>query len=312
MRNTTIKDEYTRIVKQDKSYQLFGHPDNLYRILEPHEYEDDVAADEIDIGIETAEELLDWSSFRKFVINELKKQSNLISVRTNTEVIAIHGVFDGGYTVQSKQITGSTSTTFADIIVNASWYNIPKFNAMLGVSDVKRCNRVKAISTVSLPENMLHAPTMFFCMGAFCMFSNKGNGIGMLTYAPETNVAVSTSSDFEEEMENTFFNISDYEKRAKGQKIIHGVSKFIPKMKDAIVIKTDYGVIQTFMDEDTVDFGFQIGNLDFIHDPKRGGIFKRDYSGVSLLRSGYIVNACMKLLYCFNNAELIRDVIEKQ
>ena len=69
------------------------------------------------------------------------------------------------------------------------------------------------------------------------------------------------------------------------------------------------GIIQNFMDKDTIDFGFKVGNLDLLHDPHVGGIYKRNYSGVEEPRPGYIINACMELLYCFDNAEIVKDLI---
>ena len=53
----------------------------------------------------------------------------------------------------------------------------------------------------------------------------------MLTYAPETNIAVTTSEELEPEFERVFFNLSEDEKCAKGKKILAGVSKCIPKLK---------------------------------------------------------------------------------
>ena len=101
-------------------------------------------------------------------------------------------------------------------------------------------------------------------------------------------------------------------KLIKGQRILAGVSEFIPKMRQAALKKVNIGIIQTFMDEDTTDHGFQIGNLDFIHDPVKGGICKRDYSGVEEPRPGYIINACMKLIYCFDNAELVKNIVMRK
>ena len=49
----------------------------------------------------------------------------------------------------------------------------------------------------------------------------------MLTYAPETNIAVSSSGELEPEFEHVFFNLSEDEKCAKGKKILSGVSKYI-------------------------------------------------------------------------------------
>ena len=134
----------------------------------------------------------------------------------------------------------------------------------------------------------------------------------MMTYAPETNIAVTSSSG---ELEGGFFriyhNLLEKEKYLKGQQILAGVSRFIPKMRHAKLVKVTIGVIQTFMDEDTIDHGFRIGNLDFIHDPVKGGIAKRDYSGVEVPLPGYVLNACMKLVYCFRNAELVKDIITR-
>ena len=146
------------------------------------------------------------------------------------------------------------------------------------------------------------------------MFSNKGNGIGMITFAPETNIAVTSSSpdELESDLHQVLHYLSEDEKLAKGKRIVKGVSKFIPKMRDAKLTKVAIGVIQTFLDEDTIDHGFKIGNLDFIHDPTIGGISKRNYSGVEEPIPGYIINACMKLIYCFDNAKLVKDAIVRR
>ena len=47
------------MVSKDPSYEAFGRPEDFYRVLEPWEFEEDVATEEIEMGIETAEELLD-------------------------------------------------------------------------------------------------------------------------------------------------------------------------------------------------------------------------------------------------------------
>ena len=310
-----LKEEYTNMVSEDPSYEVFGRPEDFYRVLEPWEFEEDVATEEIEMGIETAEELLDWSRLRRFIISQLEhfQDKKMVEIRTNTEVTEISALEDCGvYLIKAVNLlAGGNVEIFAEVTVNASWYNIGKFNKMLGISAFTRkiCNRIKAITTVQLPEALVHMPSMFFCMGPFGMFSNKGNRVGMLTYAPETNMAVSTSEELEPEFEHIFFNLSEDEKCAKGKKILAGVSKYIPKLKQAKVTNVKLGIIQTFMDEDTIDFGFKVGNLDLLHDPHVGGIYKRNYSGVEEPRPGYIINACMKLLYCFDNAEIVKDLI---
>ena len=146
----------------------------------------------------------------------------MVEIRTNTEVTEISALEDCGvYLIKAVDLSaGGNVEIFTEVTVNASWYNIGKFNKMLGISAFtrKRCNRIKAITTVQLPEALVHMPSMFFCMGPFCMFSNKGNRVEMLTYAPETNIAVSSSGELEPEFEHVFFNFSEDEKCAKGKK----------------------------------------------------------------------------------------------
>ena len=146
----------------------------------------------------------------------------MVEIRTNTEVTEISALEDCGvYFIKAVDLSaGGNVEIFAEVTVNASWYNIGKFNKMLSISALtrKRCNRIKAIIPVRLPEALVHMPSMFFCMGPFCMFSNKGNRVEMLTYAPETNIAVSSSGELEPEFEHVFFNFSEDEKCAKGKK----------------------------------------------------------------------------------------------
>ena len=152
----------------------------------------------------------------------------MVEIRTNTEVTEISALDDcGAYFIKAVDLSaGGNVEIFAEVTVNASWYNIGKFNKMLSISAFtrKRCNRIKAIIPVRLPEALVHMPSMFFCMGPFCMFSNKGNRVEMLTYAPETNIAVSSSGELEPAYEHVFFNFSEDEKCAKGKKNLRGYS----------------------------------------------------------------------------------------
>lgn len=150
------------------------------------------------------------------------QDKKIVEIRINTEVTEISALEDCGvYLIKALDMSARGNVeVFAEVTVNASWYNICKFNKMLGISALTRkwCNRIKAITTAQLPEALIHMPSMFFCMGPFCMFSNKGNRVGMLTYAPETNMAVSTSEELEPEFEHVFLNLTENEKYAKGKK----------------------------------------------------------------------------------------------
>ena len=172
---------------------------------------------------------------------------------------------------------------------------------------------MKALVKVCLSEELANLPSMFFCMGPFDMFCNKGDETGMMTYAQETNIAMTSSSgELEPAFLRMYFNLPDRDKHIRGQRIVAGVSQFIPALRNSKVLKVNIGIVQTFINEDTIDHGFQIGNLGFFHDPTKGGIHKRNYSGVEEPMPGYIINACMKLIYCFDNAKLVKDIITRK
>ena len=79
----------------------------------------------------------------------------------------------------------------------------------------------------------------------------------MITFAPETNIALTSSSgELEADFSRIYHDLSERKKYLKGQRILAGVSKFIPKLRHVKLMKVTIGIIQTFMDEDTIDHGF--------------------------------------------------------
>src|SRR5690606_3940686 len=147
------------------------------RVLDPSEYENDVNMEKVALGIETAEQLLNWPKF-KSVLQEKVFRSG-INVFEYCEVtdIAYHESGEGyvatlkeGYTKEDLKI----HKIHASLIVNATWQNIELLNAGLGISMPKeyRTNRLKALAKVKLPDELKEKNSMFFCMGPHCMFSN--------------------------------------------------------------------------------------------------------------------------------------------
>lgn len=134
-----IKQEYAKMVREDPSCEVFGPPKDIYRILDPDEFEADVDMKKIELGIETAEELLDWSRLREFIVDQLERKENRILVLTNTNVVRVAPHEFSGYYVDGVNTNhGSAVRIYADFVVNASWYNISKFNDMLGISSACR------------------------------------------------------------------------------------------------------------------------------------------------------------------------------
>lgn len=133
-----IKEEYTKMVRDDPSCEVFGPPEDIYRVLQPQEFEADVEMEKIEMGIETAEELLDWARLREFLIDQLEKKVNFIKVLRNTKAVMIRA-HDHGYVIDGINIFhGGAVKISADLVVNASWYNISKFNNMLDISSACR------------------------------------------------------------------------------------------------------------------------------------------------------------------------------
>ena len=46
-----IKEEYTKMVREDPSCEVFGPPEDIYRILQPQKFETDVEMEKIEMGI---------------------------------------------------------------------------------------------------------------------------------------------------------------------------------------------------------------------------------------------------------------------
>ena len=133
-----IKEQYSKMVNEDPSYEVVGPPENIFRILEPHEFEADVEIGKVHMGIETAEEFLDWPRMREYIVQQLEQHKDTVRVCRYTKALSITARDHGGYVVDSVNVfQGNMVRVSSDIIVNASWYNISKFNKMLGVTNAR-------------------------------------------------------------------------------------------------------------------------------------------------------------------------------
>lgn len=130
------------------------------------------------------------------------------------------------------------------------------------------------------------------------MFSNLGNGIGRITYAPVTNFGTTSCSKMPEIFERWLTKgLNEEETKNYGQRIIDGVASYIPAMKEAKLIQVIPGIVKSK------------GEVD-IND-KNSAFHKRDYDGVAERQIGFVENAAIKL-YCLSNARKTADLIEKQ
>ena len=315
-----IKQEYAKLIAEDPRNKVFGSSENLFKLLDQKEFENDVPVDIVKYGVETAEEFLDWVAFRTQLIEKIDRKARLgqIKVHLGTEVTQICQLRDGMYCIDCVHHTrrGSFCQHFSlstNRLVNSAWQNIAALNTTANLTAKPRLNRVKAIATIELPPEIKYMHSMFFCMGPFCMFCNKGDGTGVITYAPVTNIGFFTTDRMPPELEHIMNNMTGDEKiRIYGKAILEGVSLYIPKLASAKILKVETGIVQTYLTSDHCEYDFVLGDNCFIHDPSSSaGIHQRNYSGVEKLAPGFVVNSCMKLLYCMDNAKVVRKIFTK-
>jgi hypothetical protein len=294
-----VSHHFEEMCQRDPSNKIFQSL-HLHRTLDPSEFEDDVNLERISFAIQTKECLLNWKKFDQRLRKEIAGYKN-ISIKTDFKVDNIKTSGNGFTLISSSAIEESS-----DYVINCTWQNIEFLNEKLGISnsnffkkDPHMTSRLKLLAEVKLPEKLIKKHSMFFCVGPHAMFSNLGDGIGRITYAPVTNFGTTNKNRMPDVFEKWLREgLDEKETRYYGQKIINGVATYIPAMKDAEIIKVIPGIVKSKGDVD-------INN-------KNSAFHKRDYDGVAERQIGWVENAAMKLFYCLGNARKTADIIDKQ
>lgn len=58
-----IREEYQRLIKKNPDNEVFGSPENFFRILPYEDYNKDINASIVSVGVETSEHLFRWQDF---------------------------------------------------------------------------------------------------------------------------------------------------------------------------------------------------------------------------------------------------------
>lgn len=302
-----ISLHFEEICQADSTNKIFGSSTHLHRALHQREFEQDVDTSRISYAIETRERLLDWKKFEARLKTEIATEKN-IKIKSGFKVCDAAMSEVGGFVLEAED--GAKES--GDFVINCTWQNIEFINEKLGIGDAhfkredpKQCvtSRLKLLAEVELPEGLHERPSMFFCAGPHAMFSNLGNGIGRITFAPITNFGTTTESKMPNSAEQPFERwltqgLSAEEIEFYGKKIVEGVSQYIPQMAQAKVRNVIAGIVKSK------------GAVN-IHD-KDSPFHKRDYDGVEEDQIGWNTNAAMKLFYCLGNAKRIGEIIAKQ
>lgn len=301
-----IQEEYTRLVAEDPLNEVFGPPETFFRMLHPDEYSTHVNASIIVAGVETAEHLFDWKAFALDRKAEILS-NNSITLYEGAEVMRIQrGEIDAyRFTLEVKNKSdGSIKQFHTNYLVNSTWDQIEFLNDQIGIRMLPgaRTNRLKCLLVVKLPESLQSVNSMFFCMGKHCMFSNMGNGYGMLTFANVTNIEVSSGLHLGELTQRLLHGgATDEEKSTFANEILEGVSNYIPEMINATIVDLKFGIVQSN----------GALSLEDLNDP-RNDVHKRNYFNVQEAQQGLINNPAVKLSNCVHNGELVAELISSQ
>lgn len=293
-----IKAEYSNLVEADPSNAVFGDPEKFYNILTLNKYSNLVNTDVVTVGIETAEQILDWQKFKVDFIHQIRNHKN-ITVKTSTAVKLIKDSTSDGFVVTAKQGSQIVEEK-ADFVINAAWQNAEALGYQSGYKPTECTKRLKVIIEVKLPKVLINANPMFFCFGPHCAFNNIGNGKGFISYEPVTNIAKTNDIFFPKELQKYLDgDVSVEKKNDLASKIIAGTAKYIPSMAEAEFTGTiKFGIVKTY------------GNEASISDP-HSSIHQRRESGVEEDQVGVIKNSAMKLLYGNSNANEVIQIIQK-
>ncbi len=305
-----LQAEYQKMVEEDPANEVFGPPSEFLKILRPEDYQDYVNPEVVEGAVETSEHLFNWPEFSKY-IRAIIESHPRIRLIENTEVVDLfpRPSRDVRFMINALQtIEGESSPRSFQIqtnfIVNSSWENIDYLNETAGVRYINRMrtNRLKCLLEVQLPPSLVEVNSAFFCMGAFCMFSNMGDGRGMMTLADVTNMASSFSVRIDHNMERYVRgDVSLEEKLEIFQEIITGVSKYIPAMASATFMDVKFGIVQTKGELNLCDL------LD-----RNAAHHVRNYHGIREEYQGLISNPAMKLFYFLENGRQVEQFYLKQ
>jgi hypothetical protein len=290
-----LERRYKELVAKDPHNAIVGPVDEFYRPINIQDYSALINTQVTDMGIETQECLLNLSEYKRHVLHKIQAlvANKRLTILTEHDVkeVKTTKVGQSSYRITAVNANNQTVKMYADAVINCTWHNVEWVARSIPSppASTPMTSRVKILCRVSLPPLLITAPSMFFGIGAHCMFSNLGDGTGLMTYAPVTNVFNSQEQQLPAEwLHRIRYGLSSAEKDIYGEAIIDGVSFYIPAMRKCQLLDCAVGVVKTQ------------GSVD-IYDSSSSH-HARDEYGVECIYPGFVNNAAMKLLYAHSNA----------
>lgn len=338
-----IGKKFEKMCQKDQSNNIFGTT-HLSTVLYRSDFKYDVNSDKVAFAFETEERLLDWQKFSKKLKDEIINHPN-IEFRTGSPVQDVSSDESGKFVVKQGEVENKF-----DYVVNCTWQSIEALNEKLGIGDahLKKddpaqaiISRLKLLVEIEIPEGFKEKPSMFFCVGPHAMFSNLGDGIGRITFAPITNFGATTKVGMPSKLAKLIAD-ENLIRDLREKKNIPEEAELTKEEKEDLVMEHINEVIARLLDDglnedETKKYGQEIIDgvaeyIPWIKDAKllsvipgivksRGSVdiedknspfHQRDYSGVEEQQLGWIDNAAMKLFYCLGNAKEVLEIIERQ
>lgn len=324
----SLKKLYLQLITTDPENQVFGLPDNFYRILTPHEYDylssDIPYYDEqgcchptgIALGIETAESLVDFEALRRDIRQKISSCSN-IAVLVDTIVTDILPEQERpGYLIQVTPKNREHSTIKAKLIVNCAWQHIELLSKNISQkrsTEEHGVNRIKVTLLVKLPEALHALNTCLFSTGPYCSITVLEDGEAILASERVTNIGFypvteKISPALEEEI-RIKTSLQTEAGTLFAQQILDDCSAyFVPTlqelMKQSIIKAFHVGVVKH------TDLTSNYTKSSIYEE--KSVIHSRLDTGVKCIAPGYVVNASMKMVYAKHNAVTVKELIEQQ
>lgn len=167
-----LKQYYASLPEQD---QVFGPPDEFYRILSPQELAN---FNHIQGGIVTQEGLFDMQKTRKVLLDSLAARGTTII--TATEVQSVEQI-DNGYLLSLKDShTNKTAKHYTHTLINAGGYNARSIDQQVGETPLVKLD-LRAFVNITVDEGTQRAyPYPFVVIPGVMHYVPFGNGVSSL------------------------------------------------------------------------------------------------------------------------------------
>ena len=281
---TDIKEWLENAAKMQSEYEArmkifrinFDPSESFFKIVDCDKWRGYIDPSLIDVVISTIEAFVDLGALKEKMIRQIDSHPR-ISVLLNHSVSGVRRVWcangDDIFDLDIHSAAGN-KTIRAERVINATWVYRTKLDAMLGsrMSDV--AYRLKTFLQLKLPKRLEALPSLLVVHGPFMTFTNCGNGIGFVDYAPVSNHDISSGSVPQSWTRMLRGDFEDEERERIGTLTLRGADLFVPGIKDSKIIEMRAGVLS------------HEGNAD-IYDPN-AAVHHRLGTGLKVIEPNWI------------------------